>query len=168
MKNNNAFAKGKSIHHRCSHKEVPGECGGNSQENTHVKVKPQQSCIATTLKSHLGMEATTQTHRILLEHSPLRKPTEDCFWKDNRIYEKNIVETWRTIVDPYTSIFCGSTGAFTFWKTFNIVFSKSICSIVSGILKISINSLLESCSFSQYFRSKFVTWLTNLLLTFLE
>ena len=154
--------------HRASHKEVPGECGGNSKENTHVKVWPQQNCMATLLKSHFGMEATTQTRRILLEHSPLRKPTGDCFWKDNRIYEKNIVEIWRKTVDPYASILCGSTGASTFRKTFNIVFFKSICLILWGILKISINSLLESCSFSQYFRSKFVTWLSNLLLTFLE
>ena len=66
------------------------------------------------------------------------------------------------------SIFCGSTGAPILSKTFNIVLSKSICSILWGIPEISINPLLECCSFSQHFRSTIVTWSTSFLLTFLE
>ena len=67
----------------------------------------------------------------------------------------------------HASIFCGSTGASILSKSFNTVFSKSICLILWGIPEISINSLLEYCSFSQHFLSNLVTWSTSLLLTFL-
>ena len=79
-KDNNAFAKNKF---RFSYNEVPWKYTANSQ-NTHAEVWPQQNCIATLLKSHFGTETTPQTRRLLL----VRRPTKDCFWKENRIYEK--------------------------------------------------------------------------------
>ena len=81
IKDNNAFAKNKF---RFSYNEVPWKYTANSQ-NTHAEVWPQQNCIATLLKSHFGTETTPQTGHSLL----VRRPTNYCFWKKNRIYEKN-------------------------------------------------------------------------------
>ena len=92
--------KRKASLRRCSPKEMPWKYAANLQENNHAEVWRQQSCIATVLKSDFGTEATPQTRRIFPEHSPIRKPTEDCFWKENWMYEKNmyIVQIWRNIV----------------------------------------------------------------------
>ena len=68
---------------RSFHKDVPWKYAANSQK-THAEVWPQQNCIATLLKSHFGTETTPQTRRLL----SVKRPTKDCFWKENRIYEK--------------------------------------------------------------------------------
>ena len=54
------------------------------------KCDPQQNCTGFLLKLHFVTEATPQTRRLLPEHSPIRISTEDCFCKENRIYEKYI------------------------------------------------------------------------------
>ena len=68
----------------------------------------------------------------------------------------------------HVSTFRVSTWASILSKTFNTVFSKSVCLILWGIPEIFIHSLLEYCSFSHHFCSNLVTWSTGLLLKFQE
>ena len=82
---------------RFSHNEEPWKYKANLQ-NKKAEVWPRQNCIAALLKSHFGMETTQQPCRLLL----VRRPTKDCFWKENRkmyefiyifkrrIYQKNV------------------------------------------------------------------------------
>ena len=81
IKDNSAFAKNRFTF---PSNEVSWKHIANSQ-NTHAEVWPQQNCMATLLKSHFGTETTPQTSRLLL----VKRPTKECFWKENRIYEKN-------------------------------------------------------------------------------
>ena len=96
IKDNNAFAKNKF---RFSYNEVPWKYTANSQ-NTHAEVWPQRNCIATLLKSHFGKETTPQTRRLLL----VRRPTKDCFWKENRIYEKIYIYIHNTNMMKYCAV----------------------------------------------------------------
>ena len=64
---------------RYSHRKVPEKYAANSQENTHAKVRPQQSHCAALLKSHTNVGSLPQIHLTNLpKHPPIRAPPKDC------------------------------------------------------------------------------------------
>ena len=69
IKNNNVFTEYKYIPWGLVTKKCH-DYAEQIQRRTATWSVRWQSCIANLVKSHFGMEATAQTHRILLEHSP--------------------------------------------------------------------------------------------------